>query len=839
MADSVLQRRLEPIYEMLDAQNFRGAVQLCTKALKKTGADAPIKALKSYALLQLGNTDEAYELASQVAATKPVDAATLQALRLTLLGAGKPHDLVPLYESAFEATKNVEWANHWFMALVRIGDLKGYQLAATKLHKLFKDSKYYFWAVMSLYMQAISPGCTNKALLLSLAQKTAEKAVKDSTLTTAETILDEQSKFDESKEILAGPLSDLIRVESERSRVCLEIELKRADWGSAAAIATEMLQKNIDDWASYTALAQAIGNLKSGESLIADAWSLIESLQQRSLSQSQPCRGPFLAELLFVSRRIPRAGGSEPSLASLIVKYVRQFGSALSCFDDLLPYLRAVDPSDYAQIAEKLRSEFPLSDTELPESGQESFMAIDFIRMDVTCRKILCFMSETLFTEVERDQQISELLQRYHLSVPLGAALDNRERQPGDDYISLAAEYLLAAFVASRDRQILYRMIALVEFAIDKSKHNYHFRLLLVRLYFEAGVSQRALDHAQALDVKQVQLDTLSYLFTTDLELFGLYGQASQHFSNGLDIYDRNKSEVTTEAILQAFRFGTFSKIPEFIKFFERLDRSVQRSHFRIQISRCELMYFAKSIEDMREFFSGVETDMFPWQDEELDKCHDNRDFTVLSQCSNSKGSIEDKILGGSFPAPSMAPDPARAMRIVLRLSRIVGGRPVDSASAEWDAIVDEYGRLVDGIASETALGLSRTLAESITAVIESLISLSLALSVLQPVVGASKKAKAKQAATRDPVVSKAVEAISAATSKVVAALSERKQTVSNMVDADIKGFLFDGQFDPSGPLAFLADASTTANTAEFVRRGWLLSLDGYIQALKGRIPSV
>nr|KAJ3420637.1 N-alpha-acetyltransferase 25, NatB auxiliary subunit [Polyrhizophydium stewartii] len=782
MADSVLQRRLEPIYEMLDAQNFRGAVQLCTKALKKTGADAPIKlpgckclaasgsrkarmsirgldlltataktqALKSYALLQLGNTDEAYELASQVAATKPVDAATLQALRLTLLGAGKPHDLVPLYESAFEATKNVEWANHWFMALVRIGDLKGYQLAATKLHKLFKDSKYYFWAVMSLYMQAISPGCTNKALLLSLAQKTAEKAVKDSTLTTAETILDEQSKFDESKEILAGPLSDLIRVESERSRVCLEIELKRADWGSAAAIATEMLQKNIDDWASYTALAQAIGNLKSGESLIADAWSLIESLQQRSLSQSQPCRGPFLAELLFVSRRIPRAGGSEPSLASLIVKYVRQFGSALSCFDDLLPYLRAVDPSDYAQIAEKLRSEFPLSDTELPESGQESFMAIDFIRMDVTCRKILCFMSETLFTEVERDQQISELLQRYHLSVPLGAALDNRERQPGDDYISLAAEYLLAAFVASRDRQILYRMIALVEFAIDKSKHNYHFRLLLVRLYFEAGVSQRALDHAQALDVKQVQLDTLSYLFTTDLELFGLYGQASQHFSNGLDIYDRNKSE-TTEAILQAFRFGTFSKIPEFIKFFERLDRSVQRSHFRIQISRCELMYFAKSIEDMREFFSGVETDISA--DEELDKCHDNRDFTVLSQCSNSKGSIEDKILGGSFPAPS--------------------------------------------------------------------------------------KAKAKQAATRDPVVSKAVEAISAATSKVVAALSERKQTVSNMVDADIKGFLFDGQFDPSGPLAFLADASTTANTAEFVRRGWLLSLDGYIQALKGRIPSV
>ena len=37
-------------------------------------------------------------------------------------------DIVDLYDSAFQAFPHEEWGNHWFMAIVRVGDFKKLQL---------------------------------------------------------------------------------------------------------------------------------------------------------------------------------------------------------------------------------------------------------------------------------------------------------------------------------------------------------------------------------------------------------------------------------------------------------------------------------------------------------------------------------------------------------------------------------------------------------------------------------------------------------------------------------------------------------------------------------------
>ncbi|KAJ3327237.1 N-alpha-acetyltransferase 25, NatB auxiliary subunit, partial [Kappamyces sp. JEL0680] len=90
---------------------------------------------------------------------------------------------------------NEEWANHWFMALARKGDWKLLQQvsdvsnpqAAVKIQKEYKKEKYYFWMVMSIYLQVL-PGRShpkaletpsNSTLLYTLAERMMEKALKE------------------------------------------------------------------------------------------------------------------------------------------------------------------------------------------------------------------------------------------------------------------------------------------------------------------------------------------------------------------------------------------------------------------------------------------------------------------------------------------------------------------------------------------------------------------------------------------------------------------------------------------------------------------------------------
>jgi N-terminal acetyltransferase B complex non-catalytic subunit len=169
----------------------------------------------------------------------------------------------------------------------------------------------------------------------------------------------------------------------------------------------------------------------------------------------------------------------------------------------------------------------------------------------------------------------------------------------------LAAHYALDPFLNDRsDRRGIFDAIVLLEFCLTKSKFNYVAKLLLIRLYFELGVCQRPLDLADSLDIKQIQRDTLSYLFTTNLESFGGMRSAFQRLKHVLTIYAKNQSD-TPEMILQAFKFGSFSKIPEFIDFKKRLDYSIQRAVAHRQIFRTEILgstTLAETIQKVTEF---------------------------------------------------------------------------------------------------------------------------------------------------------------------------------------------------------------------------------------------
>lgn len=78
-----------------------------------------------------------------------------------------------LYEAAAKADPtNEELLTHLFMSYVRLCDFKKQQQTAVALYKLKPRNPYYFWAVMSIVMQAMQADeRLAKGVVLPLAER--------------------------------------------------------------------------------------------------------------------------------------------------------------------------------------------------------------------------------------------------------------------------------------------------------------------------------------------------------------------------------------------------------------------------------------------------------------------------------------------------------------------------------------------------------------------------------------------------------------------------------------------------------------------------------------------
>lgn len=74
-------RKLQPIYNAIDARNYKAAIKLCSKKdLEKWDI---VKTLKAHALERMGKLEEALDLCREVKARNPTDDAILSTLVLT------------------------------------------------------------------------------------------------------------------------------------------------------------------------------------------------------------------------------------------------------------------------------------------------------------------------------------------------------------------------------------------------------------------------------------------------------------------------------------------------------------------------------------------------------------------------------------------------------------------------------------------------------------------------------------------------------------------------------------------------------------------------------------
>ncbi|KAI7864096.1 N-acetyltransferase B complex non catalytic subunit-domain-containing protein [Spinellus fusiger] len=654
--DYLTEKKLRPLYEAIDDGQYKQALQHANKMLKKTPEWPLIKAgdydsltksraaLKAIVLIRTGKSEEAAELCQEVQKAIPADEATLQAATMALKELGDHTTIVKMYESAANAQpKNEEFANHWFMAMVRNNDHKGQQQAALKLHRAFKHDKYLFWAIMSLALQ----GQAGAGIAYTLAERMMSKAQTEGRLSEVEhmqlylLILLDQKKEEEALALFSTALGEKSLRDPDVRQIRTELLIVNKKWHEVLDISQQaLIQENSDDWIHWLAYFDAIQSLveEGNADLIQEAFQLIEKLKKAALEAPVMKRGPFLAEL-ELDYRLGSSHGRDPSISlDNIIAYFHRFGSKSCCFEDLqtyISYLRT-SPEKAKQFIQTLEDSL-----QEPEEKAEKIKSV-FKRTNI--RKLERFLD--LQCDLTFEQGISlvnALWKTYQDTLPLGEGLEKTEYQYGDEHAILASHVLLDLYYQHKDISLLIQAVALLEIALAKSISNFHIKLTLARLYTMLGVCARPQQIIKTMDIKQIQYDTMIHYFTDRYITLGCHDEVENMLFEALSIYKSNDVE-TPEMLVRAYQFGTFSKIQEFIEFRRRLDTSLQHAIINVEIARIDSFNATFQTKYAIQFFQDLDVSKIKFDDAFIESRSDNRDFKVFMNCNSKEKPTAQEI---------------------------------------------------------------------------------------------------------------------------------------------------------------------------------------------------
>lgn len=257
----------------------------------------------------------------------------------------------------------------------------------------------------------------------------------------------------------------------------------------------------------------------------------------------------------------------------LLESYFNRFGDKAVCFEDLRPYI-SLEGDVFTAWSSFLKAvpSTPVSWIELldrlPHQSSCAQETRDDLSRYMNAQKLLRYNLST--SEVTSEAEAACALQyfsSYLDALKFGKELPDTELQPADDLALLSGQAFVGAWKAGGEAVHLYQAAAVLEYASSRSKQSYLIRLLLIRVYrllgtfmfgsidmFNrvdrrlVGASSLALEHYRAMNVKQVQTDTLSHLILTRASTFSLSSIGDLTYSSecleSSQIYLTNSQEV-------------------------------------------------------------------------------------------------------------------------------------------------------------------------------------------------------------------------------------------------------------------------------------------------------
>ncbi|KAI0345163.1 hypothetical protein BDW22DRAFT_1354055 [Trametopsis cervina] len=627
-------RQIRPIYDAIDTGSNKSAIVACNKILKKQPQNDLVKALKALALIRSQKVEESLILCDEVLAAKPSDESILNAMSHVLRGLGRHLDIISMYEAAWkQRPTDEELGINVFSSNARAANWKAAQQIATKLYKQFKQERYLYWSVFCAVLQANDP-LTPEALrpvLFKLAHRLISSSSTPSYYSADRfyvnlIILKELELWDEATTLLTSDIGQAI------SDTSLSVdELRREIWKLKGSVKEEgeraqarILEKDDRNWLEFISVLDATfsgitpetteeakeefkSNISKSQAFFAQVADK-DGLRDRS--------GPLA--LLELEKRAINHGLSTDvnALYTMVESYFENIGDKTCCYEDLQPFVTLFKGED----ATKWTAFLQQRATTTSES-QEA------LRRSINAFKLLRYTSQP--TVESESAAVKQYIEGYFGALKFGQGLPETERQPADDFAVLAGQAFvnLWRLVGGTDAlKYLYSAVALLDFAVSKSKDSYHMKLMLVRIYLLLGAPSLALEHYRALNLKQVQNDTLSHIMLSRSSGFALSSIGDLTLSNecmdASHIYLSNAND-TAEFVVRAFLQEKYTQIPEFAALEDRLENSLQRNLMKIEHVRMRVTHESVNIElidmeliELKFIFDRLH--------------HDNRDFDII-----------------------------------------------------------------------------------------------------------------------------------------------------------------------------------------------------------------
>ncbi|KAM9734551.1 N-alpha-acetyltransferase 25, NatB auxiliary subunit isoform 1-T1 [Menidia menidia] len=696
-------RRLRPIYDYLDNGNNKMAIQQADKLLKKHKDLHCAKVLKAIGLQRTGKQDEAFSLAQEVATLEPTDDNSLQALTILYREMHRPELVTKLYEAAVKKVPlSEEYHSHLFMAYARVGEYKKMQQAGMALYKIVPKNPYYFWSVMSLVMQAISAQDEklSQTMFLPLAERMVEKMVKEEKIEAeAEVqlyfmILERLGKCEEALEVIRGPLGEKLTSELQsRESKCMLLYRRLQRWPECNALAHKLLLNNPDDWQFYPCYFDSLFHLndqawsppEEGEHCsegpvhhtVAEVVRFVgERIKEQEGKEARSLRGPFLARLELIHRLRERGCPEESQLGQpleLMVEFFGKFGDKPCCITDLKIYLHLLPTDQHVQFINRLSEAVPLS-----EAGEEGFCFPEDTR-GLQRHLCVCQLGRALGLQHALDvagklRLIAELKAHYRHGLRFGKNALKTELQFSDMYCLMAAHVFIDLWADTGDEDMAWQCLGVLQEGLSHSPSNAQFKLLLLLLYCRLGAFEPVVDLYSSLDAKHVQHDTIGFLLTRYAESLGQFAAASQSCNFSLRFFHSNQKD-TSEYIIQAYKYGAFEKIPEFIALRNRLNQSLHFAQVRTERMLLDLLLEADIVlsleESLKAMALSADEDDVPW-----DTLRDNRDLTVFTNWDPKDRQLTEEHRRLSVEEESLW---LRIRSLTLRLLAFPGNAPHDS----------------------------------------------------------------------------------------------------------------------------------------------------------------
>lgn len=637
---AVLERRLRPIYDSLDSQQFKKALSDCDKVLKKHPNTSAAKVLKALTLIRLEKLADATEILEALDVPGAHhDELTLQAFVHCYRDSNQHMKVVTLYERIIQVDPSEHNLTQLFMAYSREKMYKEQQKIGMRLYKDFGNAPYYFWSVMSLIMQAQENPELGKKMLLPLADKMCQTQVEKSGYTEGSSaeldlqllILEGQEKWKECAAFLDRPQASVLPmapynlVEKGMDFLMKDKQYKRVD-----QLAMEAVTKMPDNWNLWKIITESTicqieqclesdnkENIELAHNFVKRLGLLIEKVQKQVGYKS---RAPFIATF-FAYKQIGKLTKQIPDMDDMtsifgeqvdkMLEYAKNFYKKPVCFADLQMFfcdLTSEQKSNFLKGIDLWIGEVSAKDD---VEGDES--KVWAIILTERCRRAL--------GEYEKMDAAGHrsLFQQCIAQI---AAPERTEHAQGV-LCNLTVSHLWDAYRKENDLTKFYEMILLLEFVAASNKTDPMCKLALIRAYSALCATGRISALVKTLDIKVIQMDTLGHLTFPVYETSGRFNLAIIQNTQLSLMYEQAEKEIQ-DCIAQAYRNGKFSAIPRMTAASKHMKLSAQKTACDVMNRYLSSLFVLDDVDQITVTLWGDE-DPIDWK-----QLIDTRDFNAI-----------------------------------------------------------------------------------------------------------------------------------------------------------------------------------------------------------------